>query len=377
MSQRLERLARFVWDAIPARAGRAWRALGTVMSDGRYLMAWPKAAALLPVAAIVAGFATGGFRPVSDEIFTMSIAWPIVLLAFGALGAGIGVYAWLGFVIGDLFVFPHISWETELPVHLLKETLPLLIVYQVLLGLAVLLPLAARSLPESLVAAFAGRSPSSSARFATRLVLADVVAALTALSWAASVQLLIRPLATFHGGVLGPTAIQPMREQGILFVAVAVLVTSLRVVLESLAPPVPAVAMPPAPRPRSGRAMRLGRTALVSLLVALGLSGLLDSPYDLGQDLILFGSVFIAAVLRTMIVPAIPRYAALVNRIPVMVRIVAIGVLGGGLGQIILSATSLQGSLQSSFLPILVAVAIGMVVTALVIPSSNPAERQS
>jgi len=380
MTEVRNRAVRLFWAEIPAKAARVWRGLAAVLTDGRYLTAWPWAAAALPPIAFAAGFATGGFRPRSDEIFTMSIAWPVVLLAFGALGAGIGIYAWLGFVIGDLFVFPHISWETSLPQHLLKETLPLLIVYEVLLGIAVLLPLAAASLPGSLTGPLERVLRPTPARFAVRLLLAATVAGLTALSWSASVQVLIRPVATFHGGILGPAALQPLRDRGLLFIAVAVIVTSVRVVAEPLAQrrgtlqALELTASDAGDEPNLLR--RLASTVVVSFLMALGLTGLLDSPYDLTQDLILFGAVVGSAVLRTIIVPSVPGYARLVNRIPVIVRIVAIGIAGGAVAQIVLGATSLQGYLQLSFLPILISVAIGMGVTALVIPTPRQAREE-
>lgn len=370
----MTRAVDILWTQLPLWLSRRMRLPGAILADGRYLVALPPIALLAPVAAATTGFIVGADRPLSDQLFTFSVAWPAALLAFATLGAALGFWAWLGFAVGDFFFYRHVFFEIDPVAHLLTERLPLLILDEVLVALLVLLPIAAVALPRSampLVSRFIG---SPTLRLAIGAALSAFVAALTAASWSASAQVLIRPFATFHVGVLGPQAVQPLRTLGSILILVAVGGTLLRRVLEVAVErlgrtpePIPE---PPAREPSTVRQI-LG-SVVASVFVSVGLAGILNGPAELP---VLFAIVLASALGRTILLPRIPRYAGLVNQVPALLRVVALGVAGYGIGQAISLAMFPGGVVQNSWDPVLVSVAISLAVATFVFPGSPIARR--
>lgn len=364
----IERLGTAIWTDLPSAIGARLPSIGAVLADGRYLLGIPVLALVAPIGAFVVGVAVGAGRPISDQLFTFSVAWPAVLLAVGALGAGLGFWAWLGFALGDFFLYRHVFFEMDPVTHLVKERLPLLILYEVLFALVVLSPIAVRTLPSPLVRAARqaglGRMPA----WLAEISLAAFVAALTAASWSASAGILVRPLATFHDGVLGPQAVQPLRQLGSVLIAVAVAGAVGRHLAEA-AVGRSGKPVPPTAAPRGGRRSVLGTVAMAivgSLLITLGLAGILDGPSALP---VLFVIVLTSAVARTIVLPRVPAYARLVGRVPALVRIVAMGGVGYAVGSLVASWMVPDGYLQASWQPVLVSVAISIAVATFLFPA--------
>jgi hypothetical protein len=364
------RVARLFWIELPSAAGRRWPLLRTVLSDGWYLLAWPRTAALAPVGAVVLGFGLGAFRPISEAIFTFSVFWPILLVIPAAFGAGLGAWAWIGFVFGDFFLFPHLFFRTSVAEHFLTERVPLLISYEVLLGLMVLLPLAAVALPATITRPLAGRVPSR-ALLTARIVLAALVAGLTATSWSASVQVLLHPIALLGGGVQSPTAVQALRNGGIALIWLAAGLTALRALLQPLLERLAVRGWPeavpgPEQEPRKDWLRQLVGSLASAAFVTLALLALVEEPWQL---LLLFAALFASAVLRRILLPRMPGFSVAMNRIPLLLRIVIIGAIGYAIGEVVLTVMSdYPPGLGLSYVPMLIAAVLSILAASLLLP---------
>lgn len=361
----LARAADALWLRLPAALGRQSPAIAAVLGDGGYLARWPPAALVVPGLAFVVGLALGGGRPQPDLLFTYSVVYPAMLLGFASFGAAIGLWAWLGFVVGDYALFPHVSYRPDPLDHAIREIFPLLITYELLFALLVLQPLAVSAMAGGALRPLRRVLPNESVRTWARVAIAAFVAAFTAATWSSSVQILIRPVATMQSTILDPRAVQPMRTDGWVLIAVAVAGAAARVLLAHQAGPVlaPSVARRPKPESRAS----LVWSVIIGVLVGVGLLGLLDQPEDV---VYLFAATIGTAVLRLAIQVRLPSYAAAINRIPLLVRVLVVAVLGDLVGTVILQATSLDGSLLESFRPLLLTAAIAMLIAAILLPAA-------
>ncbi len=366
-----ERLATALWVQLPSAVGRRFRPVGIVLADGSYLLRWTPVALGLPVVAFVAGLAVGAWRPREDLLYTYSILYPAVLLGLASFGAAIGLWAWLGFVIGDFLLFPHVFYRLDPIDHAIREQFPLLITYELLFALLVLGPLAVRGMADGAIRPVHRLVPAGAPRAAVRLLAAAIVAGLVAAAWSSSTQILIRPVATLQDTILDPRAVQTFRMDGSALILVAVVGGVVGLVLGRRTPVLPA-AGPPA-RSQSTRSVVAG-SVVVGVLVGIGLLGLLDQPAD---AVFLFGATILAALIRSAIPRWLPAYASAVNRIPLIIRVIAIAVLGDLTGTAILQATSLDGSLLESFRPLLLSATVAMLLAALAFPAAQPAMPQA
>ena len=98
--------AESLWIGWPRRVAVISQTLAGLLRDGRWLSAVPLVGLLAPVAAAVVGFLVA-VRQV-HPLWSYSYAPAVVMAAAGALGAGIGLWACLGYIIG-LFFFWHSS----------------------------------------------------------------------------------------------------------------------------------------------------------------------------------------------------------------------------------------------------------------------------
>ncbi len=103
--QGLLRLNRILWQDLPARASRLSPGLGSVLADGRHLSAWPLVGALAQPLALIFGLFLGwrhvGFDPPEQVVFLFSAPVVLACVAIGMQGAGVGLFLWLGYVLGD------------------------------------------------------------------------------------------------------------------------------------------------------------------------------------------------------------------------------------------------------------------------------------
>ncbi len=102
----LARLNDWFWHELPEKLALRSRAWAALAADGNHLSAWPLLGAGLPVMAGVLGLAIGvrhwGYDPSDQIVFLFSVPALLTFVVLGLQGAGVGVWAWLGFVFGDL-----------------------------------------------------------------------------------------------------------------------------------------------------------------------------------------------------------------------------------------------------------------------------------
>jgi hypothetical protein len=371
----VERFARSLWVDLPRVVARRSPVLAAIVADGAYLIRWPRVALLAPILSFAVGFVIGAFRPLGDATYAFAIAWPLILLVPSAFGAGLGLLVGAGYAVGDFFVHYHQFLVQDPLPHIWTEVVPLLIVYELLLGLTVLLPLAARTMPIGIVRLFATRADGR-ARHIAFVAIAAVAAAILAASWSGSAQVLQRPIETFRGGFESPAMVQPLRTEGILLVLLAAILTGVRALIEIAAGN--DLMRPPAGNAGGrGDGVRTWRATLVraviaSALLTLLLSGLLDEPW---QAAVLFVALLVSALLRLVALPRLARYAITVNRIPVLLRILVLSGNGYVIGAVVLPAFSENPPfLGESWGPMLLSASIMIVVAAFLVPAMPSTE---
>src|SRR5262249_9303787 len=128
------------WRRLPVLGRRASATLADVLADGLYLTAWPTAGALGPPLAFLLGLLLGWWRFAPGATFTFSITVMALMLVVSQLSVSLGVWLWLGYAVGDFFLF---HWDTGTSYEkawerLLYVRVPLLISYALLALLLVL-----------------------------------------------------------------------------------------------------------------------------------------------------------------------------------------------------------------------------------------------
>jgi len=369
--RQLPRLAAALWSDLP-RGLRRKPALAALFRDGNWMLRfWPLALAV-PIAAATLGYRLGGFRSPTEQFVTSSVTVMALMLAVSTLGAAIGLWTALGFALGDLLRFRHTHDSALLYPdglkHLTLVQVPLIISYTMLMLLLVTVPLLASTARASLTRQH-GRSGLIQA---AGIAFSSVIAAALAWCWARSAPMLIRPLWSFADTSGVVAAISPLERHGRVLVVVAAVGTAVRCLIEAVIParafPEPPLAIPTTPDAAPAKRHRYWSGVAVitrALLSTLLLSGLTSTWSDAIQ---LFAVILLASALRTVLLPAIPRYSDLVWRIPVPVRVLGCGLLGWWIGQKIL-APAITSSSSNSMRPLLVAAMIGILATSPLLPA--------
>jgi hypothetical protein len=362
-------IAELLWVRVPAAVRRFAPGLSATLADGGYLRAWPSAAVAAPLALLGVGLLYGAVHPFAAPpggIYLYSLFVVSALAAVGAFGAGLGCWAWFGFVAGDLLAADRSSLPGFAPGsaprdQLTEGFLPLLLSYAALALLVVVLPVLADEFARRAAAA---RKP----RRIPDALLAEPVrvasAALGAYGWALAIPYLVRPLWSYSGRAVDPGALAPIQQHGGWLVLAVAAATAGRVAVSRLAGgrgSIPPAVRPTQPRgDRLGFALRLIGVPLAALGLVLLLSGLLSHAWQgffawLVVDTLLFA--------RLLLVPMIPRYPGLLRRVPLLLRVV--GTVLAGYGGWLVVAGLGSGRL-------VVAALTGLVASALLLPAGPP-----
>jgi len=340
------------------------RPVKVALTDGAYLRAWPFLGAVLAPASLAVGVLVG-WRPWSNqEIYTASLPAMVVLIGIGSLGASLGAWAVAGYVIGDLTLRPHgvdngVIDSTSRVDHIIRIGAPLLIGYLLLAMVLVLAPLAARGIGYQLAARFRGSVSTAIAAVASAAMQGVLVWA-----WTQSVPALIRPLYTWQNSLPTVEVMAPLQNEGTVLVVVAVVMTAVRAVVENLAkrrplisrelPPIPPVTQRHVGSTAIGLVMR---TALTTLLMAGLFAGWLDAC--------LFAVAFASILLLRNGLPSYaPMWIALVERVPILFRLL----LGLALSYLVAQAIVASASSTDSFAPILISATASLLIIALLLP---------
>ncbi len=365
----LDTTARLFWRRIPGAASRLSETLRTVLRDGDYVLAWPAAAALLPPLVLLFGLLLGALHP--GPVFSSSLP---VLLSFAVVAgfsSSLGLLAALGYALGDLLLHGHegigYAYGVSRLGTLFRTDLALVNTYVILAGLLVVTPVVATSVrrhTQTLVR-------SGSAGFFLGFVAGGLVQALLAYFWAQSAAFMIRPVWSFWGNAPDLGSINPLQHGAVWIALVTLLAVAGRTVLTMKARQRPA---PPKGRPYVRFSMRRpwpwqARVALRSALFTLLLAGLFSSVLEAGA---LFVVLVGLGVLQYRVVPTMRPYVAIVNRVPLLIRVAACSVVGFLMAALVVQPAIDKGS--ASFTSMVVATVPPLLLAAFVLPkpSSGP-----
>jgi hypothetical protein len=322
----LSRLADGIWRGLPAIVGRVSQTLGAILGEGSYLRSWPLVGVVAPPAALAVGLVLGAG---DNGLFSSSIAMVAVLAGIGAVSAALGLWAWVGFVIGDALLRDpaHAAiWSPPVPARGFAYLYaPLLISYITLAALVVIAPmvaLTARSLAErSLTKAVPVIGPRTSAPTAAvvGVALQLIILALFALAWTRGAIVAVRPSWTYGHSVPHLAAIQALENGAAVLIAVVVGAglagTLVRRAAGHSARPAATDRRQAAP-PRS-QALAVAAVPLWAGVLAVTLSGLLTRP---AQGLALAGVAAVVLLVRTVFLPRIGPLAETLRRVPLLLR---------------------------------------------------------
>jgi hypothetical protein len=372
-------LDRFFWQLVPGLASRLSVTLGVALRDGDYLRKWPQAGSLGPPLGFVLGLLVSvqgvpwNDRP--HPTFSGALLVMVILVAIAALGANLGFWAWLGFVVGDfVLLFPgrfngslvSTAGFGDDPLGWLRVVLaPLLISYALFFIQLVLVPLSGVAFTHPL-RRFLKRFQQMPVWVLTAFLQVVVVGFLTFM-WTQAAGTLVRVVWSARGESPSDPDIVPLQAQYPVIVIVVVIVTVVRVFLVRATS-----AQRPAPMRPIGKGVRLPTIVtapLSAILTALLLAGLFPSPVDaLIVILVLLG----VALFREYVVPNIPVVPPLIRRIPLLIRL-AVGVLFAGIVAtyfINLAFSSGDQTLRSLEISVLIS---GMLVALLLPPEPREA----
>jgi hypothetical protein len=365
----VDRLARQLWQQIPAATARVWPTGAAALSDGAYLRRWPGLALALPAAGLLLGMVLGAAHP--GPIYSYSFAVTAAMAAAATMGAGMGLWILFGYVCADLAFSDRSSlpgFGTYTAARLTQALVPLAMSYLVLGLLLVVIPLAANGFAVQATAALR-RARAGLAMLASCAVYVGVAAAL-GYAWAQAMPFMIRPLWSFAGQTPDTAAVQPIQGNVSALCAIVAAAAVVRCLLTGFgtgfsAWPSPARAGTLPTRGRRAVLRTLAWVPTLALIVTLLLGGLIGTIW---QGAVIFALLCVVLAARLVIIPLIPRYPEAVSRVPVLVRIGLCALIGYWLGGAIVQPA--VDNSETSFTPLLVAILGSLAAAALLLPGS-------
>jgi hypothetical protein len=358
-----ERVTRFVWVQVPLLVARWWPGAGIVLGDGHYLGRWWYIA--LPAIPIACGGGVAAGMMHDGRTFTYSMLVMAVLAVTGQAGACLGLWATIGYAVGDLFLN-----DAPREGGLLTATIPDLISYVLLGLLTVILPVlvlaARRTMPMDLP-----RVPQALMPWLGGLCAA-IVAGSGAYLWAKAAPFVVQPIFSWTGRVPEELALRPLRDNWWVLVLAAAWAAVARVVAEHEAVSDKVVEL--SQELWNGLLDRFEagpRTGIEGLVVVgvgavgttLMLSGLIGSYL---QALVVL--VFLASLLfvRFFLVSVRTGAVWVLTKVPLLLRLVIAAGLTYGVGRVVIATLT---SHTSGTLPMLLTACVAaMLLTLLTLP---------
>jgi hypothetical protein len=358
--------ARLFWRRIPDAAARLSETLRTVLRDGDYLLAWPTAAVLAPTLVLLFALLLGAVHP--GPVFSSSLAVLLLFAIVGAFGSSLGLLAAIGYALGDLLLHGHEDIGSMYGMSrtgaLLRTDLALVNTYVILAGLLVVTPVVAtavRRRTQTLVR-------SGAIGLISGFAAGGLIQALLAYFWAQSAAFMIRPVWSFWRNAPDIGSISPLQRGAVWIALVSLLGVAGRAVLTMQAIRLPTPPKSQAyvrfsmPRPWPWQARLVLRSALYTLLLA----GLFSTVAEAGALFVVLAGL---GVLQYRVVPAMRSYVAIINRVPLLIRVGACAVIGFLMAALVVQPAINRGS--SSFMPMLVAIIPALLLAAFVLPKPS------
>lgn len=376
------------WRHIPIGTRRVSRTLSITLADGLYLSAWPKIAAFAPPLTLLTGFflgwshfAPGNMLPspfLRVETFTYSLIIMALMLIIGTLSSGLGAWLVLGYAIGDFFLFNHFEYYRDTFHNVIfRVGVPLLLSYILLATLLICIPLISKRVSQATL--LRRKAPHATRILAVAGLHAGIQAALV-FAWTQTVPILIRPVYTWHRENPADAAIQPLQRYGWILVLVSIVVSAPRVVIEHRA------SMKPEVTQRAGLVQNAWIAAHptrrwnlppwgVALLRAGFTTFLLSGMLTTWGDAVVLVFVVVLILLTRQVLPGRfgPWYLR-VSHIPILIRMAVGALISALLVWLILSiawkSISNQGVLVGivTFRPVLISVIASIIVFSLLFP---------
>ncbi|MFN2497164.1 MAG: hypothetical protein ABR608_14890 [Pseudonocardiaceae bacterium] len=366
--QRIESANQFFWRRAPRIAGSLSPTLRDLLVDSRYLLAWPRAAALVPSSALALGALLGLFHP--GNVYSGSLAVVALLVVSGATGSTTGLWFLAGYVPVDLLVRPG-AWSSEV------SQLGLLIADLVLALLLVVIAASVVRLRAELLLRGSSLQAVQAASSSAPWPLAEAISGalvymMLVWAWLQSVPALIRPVATWAGVDPLSTDVQPVQGNVELLILLAGLSAGAVSWVEwrSSHPRDPSVSErahadladvlgPERDRRTYPLAVVYSIRAVFGVAIAAGLLA------HVWEAVILWAALVLGQIAQARIGQA-TQWNNWVLRLPVAARLffVLIGTTVGGL--LILPWVFTRAS---SLLPVLVVTMIGLALTAIALPT--------
>jgi len=387
----VNRFADFWWIRIPVWAARRIpKPFGLVLTDGVYLSAWPLLAAVAPPLALLLGLCFGWLRFAPGDTFTWSITVMALMLVVSSFGAALGAWLWLGYVIGDFFLFKHpvsqfnhtsnvSAFNRTLLGEILHVRVPLLQTYILLAVLLVLIPQLSSRLQGRITARW--RQQPRQARMKIAVVVTALLQGLLVYVWTQAVPILTRPLYIWsqYGEESrvkyeGPPveAMQPLITMGWVLIALAAIAGGVRVVLQNFA----------SARPEMFNSVNLLRSGLMAvrqlswklpawaeiLAPAVFITWMLSGLVANVQEAIALAAVLAFSIYaRKTLLPRLTAYARLISPMPPKFRGIASLAITLLVGYFV-PVAMWKGPYRNTWLPVLISVTLSLITFALLLP---------
>jgi hypothetical protein len=361
------------WVDLPVGAARLSPTFGRALSDGFYLSAWPRLAAIAPPLALLLGLILGwsriGYYSTDGIDYLFSPLTVLLMVLVSQQGAALGLWMLLGFALGDL----HWAFSGQDGVGIseifLQGLAPRALGDAILAILLVACPLVSATVTRAGWARLASRFSGPAAGAASVLLRAAVSAAMVYF-WLGAAPVLTQAMFTWAGGSARTHGlVQTWATQGLGVAAVAGLAAGGRGFLVLLAQPRLAGrftrlrAIAAQSTTASGPPTAVVGVALRAGFVTLICGGLLASWAAAGK-LFVIGAAILAA--RDLAARWPPPWTPALQRIPLAAR------AGGALAIVYFLATQRAAAPADGFQDGVAMALAGLLVFVLLMPPERP-----
>jgi hypothetical protein len=236
-----DKLVDLWWLKIPVASLKISNMFLGIFADGLFVTAWPKFAKIAPPSIFVIGLLIGGFHLLVDETsetFTSSIPLMALMLILSSFSAALGTWLWAGYVLGDFVLYPlmRINTSSFADGLLLHDRSSLVVAYLLFAMLLIVIPYVSSVLRRQTLRRI-DRDRYRKAGIILNVVLQATIYGALVYVWTQAVPTLIRPVYTWQGTFSVPPveAIQPLQQEWVSLVWLAIFMGAIRMVLEYLA----------------------------------------------------------------------------------------------------------------------------------------------